>query len=125
MRAGSRAAPWAHAADAGGHGSRGAARRAHVVIAGERVARRARRCWRCTRRGFRPFDDLLVVDDASRATLARLVPFAAGLRPVDGRATAFVCVDHACRLPVTEPEAFAAQLDDDAPRGARVQTENA
>ena len=27
-----------------------------------------------------------------------------------GRATAFVCRDFACRQPVTEPEALAAQL---------------
>ena len=95
----------------------------HLVIAGEpSPAREA--LLAVTRARFRPFDDVVVVDDASRATLARLAPFTAGLRPVEGRPTAFVCVDHACRLPVTEPEAFAAQLDTVA-RDGRAVTENA
>ena len=50
-----------------------------------------------------------------------VAPFTAGLRPIAGRPTAFVCVNHACRLPVTEPEAFAVQLDDEARSGAPKQ----
>ena len=29
----------------------------------------------------------------------------------DGRATAHVCVEYACRLPVTDPDALDAELD--------------
>jgi hypothetical protein len=94
----------------------------HLVIAGEpSPAREA--LVAVARSRFRPFDDVVVVDEASRATLTRLAPFTAGLRPVDGRPTAFVCVNHACRLPVTDPEAFAVQLDDEA-RDERALTEN-
>jgi hypothetical protein len=89
----------------------------HVVVAGEPSPERDA-LLAAARARFRPFDDLVVVDDASRDSLARLAPFAASLRPVAGRATGFVCIDRACRLPVTEPEAFAAQLDDFAPAGA-------
>ncbi len=32
--------------------------------------------------------------------------------PLDGRPTAFVCENHRCTLPVTEPEGLAAQLSD-------------
>jgi len=32
--------------------------------------------------------------------------------PIDGRATAYVCERYACQLPVTTPDAFAAQLGD-------------
>jgi uncharacterized protein YyaL (SSP411 family) len=30
---------------------------------------------------------------------------------IDGRATAYVCVDFVCQRPVTEPEALRAQLE--------------
>jgi uncharacterized protein YyaL (SSP411 family) len=30
---------------------------------------------------------------------------------VDGKPTAYVCQNYACQLPVTGPEALAAQLD--------------
>ena len=99
------------AMDLAAHGSR------HVVIAGEPSPGREA-LLAVARARFRPFDDVLVVDDGSRAQLARLAPFAASLRPQDGRATGFVCLDRVCRLPVTDPAAFAAQLDELAPAGA-------
>ena len=43
--------------------------------------------------------------------LGELLPFVAPLRMLDGRATAYVCADFACRQPVCEPDALAAQLD--------------
>jgi uncharacterized protein YyaL (SSP411 family) len=89
----------------------------HVVVAGEPSPERDALV-AAARARFRPFDDLLVVDEASRETLSRLAPFAASLRPLAGRATGFVCIDRVCRLPVTEPDAFAAQLDEFAPAGA-------
>ena len=63
------------------------------------------------RAAYRPFDELLIVDEASRPRLARLAPFAASLQPVAGKATAFVCLDHTCQLPVTDPAAFRAQIE--------------
>ena len=89
----------------------------HVVIAGEPGPERDA-LLAVARGGFRPFDDVLVVDDAAREALAPLAPFAASLRPVRGRATGYVCHDRECRLPVSDPAAFAAQLDDLAPAGA-------
>lgn len=85
----------------------------HVVIAGEASAERDA-LLAVARRGFRPFDDVVLVDPAAREALASLAPFTAALVPREGRATAYVCVDHACRLPVTEPEALAALLDEPA-----------
>jgi uncharacterized protein len=42
--------------------------------------------------------------------VGQAMPFIAPMRPKDGRATAFVCRDFACREPVTTAEALAAQL---------------
>ncbi len=39
------------------------------------------------------------------------LPLLSGRVPLDGRATAYVCENYTCRLPVTEPEALAQQLE--------------
>jgi uncharacterized protein len=41
---------------------------------------------------------------------ASAVPLLAGRARIDGRATAYLCRDFACRLPVTDPAALAAEL---------------
>jgi uncharacterized protein YyaL (SSP411 family) len=86
----------------------------HVVIAGEQGADRDALV-AVHRHGYRPFDELLVADAAARPLLARLAAFAATLQPVQDKATAFVCLDHTCQLPVTEPAMFAAQLGQAVP----------
>jgi hypothetical protein len=86
----------------------------HVVIAGEPGDPGTRALLAVHAAAFRPHDDLVVVHDATREALAALAPFTAALRPLDGRATAYLCVNHACRLPVTEPAAFAAELAADS-----------
>ena len=49
---------------------------------------------------------------AERDALARLVAFGAKMPMKDGRATAYVCRDYACRLPVHEPAEMAALLEE-------------
>ena len=39
-------------------------------------------------------------------------PLLEGREAIDGRPTAYVCEHYTCRLPVTEPDALAAQLDE-------------
>jgi uncharacterized protein YyaL (SSP411 family) len=39
------------------------------------------------------------------------LPLLEGRAPIDGEATAFVCRNYACELPVTDPAALAGQLD--------------
>ena len=53
-------------------------------------------------------------EEEIRKALGRLAPFTLSLASIDGVATAYVCVDYACRLPTTDPKAFAAQLDERA-----------
>jgi uncharacterized protein YyaL (SSP411 family) len=92
----------------------------HIVIAGEPSPEREEML-AVVRGRFRPFDEVLVADEATRAALAKVAPFTAALRPIDDAPTAYVCVDRACRLPVTDPAALAAQLDEPAPAGAATE----
>jgi len=87
----------------------------HVVIAGDPAAADTRALIAEFRRRFLP-DDLLLLADGGEGQrrLAKLAPFTAPLHPMDGRATAYVCTNWACRLPVTDPVAFGAQLDERA-----------
>jgi hypothetical protein len=57
--------------------------------------------------GFRP--NLVVAVSAEGSPSS--VPLLEGRTMIDGRPTAYLCRDFACRLPVTEPAALRAQLD--------------
>ncbi len=83
----------------------------HVVIAGDPEAADTRMLIREFDRRFLPRELLLVVPPGARGKWERLAPFAAALTPVGGAATAYICTNYACRLPVTDPEAFAEMLD--------------
>ena len=62
-------------------------------------------------RAFAPFATHLRSPDAStRARLATHFPFIEPMRPVSGRATAFVCRQFACEAPTTDPDAAARAL---------------
>ena len=56
--------------------------------------------------GARP--DLVVAVSTNPAASA--IPLLADRTMIDGRPTAYVCRDFACRLPVTDPDALRAQL---------------
>ncbi|MGH7730079.1 MAG: thioredoxin domain-containing protein, partial [Candidatus Eiseniibacteriota bacterium] len=87
----------------------------HVVIAGRADAADTRAMIAEVDRRFLPHEVLLLADGGARQkALARLAPFVAPLARQGGRATAYVCVDFACRLPTTDRHAFAAQLDERA-----------
>ena len=51
------------------------------------------------------------VAGAEVAPLETASPLLDGRELIDGRPTAYVCESYACQLPVTDPEALAAQLD--------------
>ncbi len=56
--------------------------------------------------GFRPNLVLAIAADPA----ASVVPLLAGREMIDGRPTAYLCRDFACRLPVTDPAALREQL---------------
>jgi uncharacterized protein YyaL (SSP411 family) len=93
--------------------SRGSRPPRHVVIAGRLDDPGTRAMIRVFDARHAP-DDLLLLVDPDRPGIERLAPFAAGLGSRDGRATAYVCVDYACRLPVTSVDEFMVQLAEPA-----------
>ncbi len=83
----------------------------HVVIAGEPRAAdfRALAAVLHERLGGRRL--LLAADGGEgQAWLAHRAPWLAAMRPIDGRATAYVCEDFSCRAPVTGPEELRRTL---------------
>jgi uncharacterized protein YyaL (SSP411 family) len=91
----------------------------HVVIAGAADAADTRQLMEAFDSRLRPHDLLLVAEGGEREqALAELAPFVAPLAPRQARATAFVCIGHACRLPTTNPEELAAQLEGAEPHTA-------
>ena len=80
---------------------------AEVAIVGDPATPDARRLIDVATRGYRPFRVLA----ASITPEASAVPLLHGRFALQGRPTAFVCRDFACRQPVTEPEALEALLE--------------
>jgi uncharacterized protein len=66
---------------------------------------------RVVRGAFRPHIVLAGDERGHPAEPSVGVPLLDGRRPVEGRATAYVCEHFACRAPVTRPEDLAALLD--------------
>ncbi|MEJ5200031.1 MAG: thioredoxin domain-containing protein, partial [Anaerolineae bacterium] len=62
------------------------------------------------RRRYLPTGVLACAAAADAASQA-LIPLLAGREPIGGRATAYVCRNYVCHLPVVEPAALADQLD--------------
>jgi len=62
------------------------------------------------RRTFIPAAVMAVGSESQVAAIAATAPFAREKVPLDGRPTAYVCRQGRCQLPVTDAEAFAAQL---------------
>ena len=84
----------------------------HIVVAGAADRADTRAMTDAFNRRFLPHDLLLFVDGGARQKdLARLAGFVEPLVMKNGKATAYVCVNYACKLPTTDATEFAAQLD--------------
>ncbi len=66
----------------------------------------ARKLLDVVRREYRPNQVVAVARDAGDSP----IPLLQGRTEIDGRATAYVCQNFACQLPVTEPDALVEQL---------------
>ena len=91
-----------------------------VVIVGEHGDAATRELERVVAACYLPFAVRVVVAPGdAQARLAERAPFIGAMRQIDGRPTAYVCADFACREPVTEPARLEAQLKENSQVAAR------
>ncbi len=81
-----------------------------VVIAGEPGAPDTRAMLRALQRPFLPNKVVVLRPPGDEPSIAELVPYTADQRPLEGRATAYVCRNFACSLPTTDPARMLALL---------------
>jgi len=82
-----------------------------IVIAGKPDATDTKRMLRAVHERFLPARIILLVDGGpAQAELSKRLPFLKGIAPKDGKATAFVCENYACKLPTTDVEQLKKQL---------------
>jgi uncharacterized protein YyaL (SSP411 family) len=74
-----------------------------IVIAGKAGAADTQAMLRAVRERYLPNAIVILADGGeSQKALAKLLPFLETIRPVEGKATAYVCVNYACQLPTNE-----------------------
>ena len=84
-----------------------------IVIAGHANGEDTRALLRTIHQRFLPSEVVMLADGGDgQRELARRLPFLEGMTMVDGRATAYVCKNGACQLPVTSPDALAKLIQD-------------
>ncbi len=81
-----------------------------IVIAGDATSADRHALERVVAAHFLPFAVHVPVTSEMSERLATRLPWMAAIKASDGRATAYVCQDYACQLPVTEPDALERQL---------------
>jgi uncharacterized protein YyaL (SSP411 family) len=86
----------------------------HIVIAGDKNSDDTRALLRAAHSPFIPYKTVLFADGgATQEELAKRAPWIAGMKPIDGKAAAYVCRNFACRQPVTTVEELEHALMSD------------
>ncbi|KAM6317306.1 spermatogenesis-associated protein 20 isoform 1-T1 [Podargus strigoides] len=81
-----------------------------VVICGDPQGEDTKEMLRCIHSVFSPNKVLMLADGDSAGFLYRQLPFLASLERKDGKATAYVCSNFTCSLPVTSPQELRGML---------------
>lgn len=85
-----------------------------VVIAGDRGALDTEALLHVAEKDFDPHRFILLADGSeNQRYLSEKLPFLDSIQPVDGRATAYVCVDRTCKHPTRDPEELDRQLKEE------------
>jgi len=93
------------------------AKPALVVITGTRHAGDTRALLDAVQKHFDPARLVLLADGGeNQAYLAEKLPFLHSVRAIDDKATAYLCTDATCTLPVTDPGSLRRHLAGDTTR---------
>jgi uncharacterized protein len=82
-----------------------------IVIVGDPHAEDTAALQSVLRSRYLPFALTVPVDVSAQAPVAERLEFLAGMRAIDGRATAYVCRNFACQAPANAPEALERTLE--------------
>jgi len=82
-----------------------------IVIAGKADAPDTRAMLNAVRERYLPNAIVILADGGdSQKTLTKLLPFLETIKPIGGKATAYVCVNYACQLPTNDRSKFVELL---------------
>jgi len=81
-----------------------------IILVGDRSAPETAEMLGTLHARFLPDSIAMLVDDASRATLAGYVPVIETMTRIRGKTTAYVCENYACKLPTADAGKFAELL---------------
>jgi uncharacterized protein YyaL (SSP411 family) len=82
-----------------------------IVIIGDSQEAATQALLEAVHERYLPHKVLVVARPDQVDGLSQRIPLLAGRTQLDGAATAYVCENYACKLPVTEPQALRAQLE--------------
>jgi len=83
-----------------------------IVIAGGPDAPDTKAMLRAVRERYLPDAILLLADGGPRqAAMAKRLKFLAGMKPLDGKATVYICENYACRAPTNDLEKLKEMLE--------------
>ncbi|MCK9409921.1 MAG: hypothetical protein M0R68_12395, partial [Bacteroidetes bacterium] len=60
---------------------------------------------------FRPYMNIVMMDEQGKKIFVSRFPFMSEMVSKNGRATAYLCMDHMCQQPTVEPEELLRLLD--------------
>ncbi len=77
-----------------------------IVIVGHINSDDTRAMWVAANRNYRPFSVITLVDPLEQSALAEQMPWVAGMKMIDDKATAYICRGFLCSAPSTDPAIF-------------------
>lgn len=88
-----------------------------IVIVGHVDSDDTRAMWVAANKSYRPFSVITLVDPLEQAALAVEMPWVAGMKMIDDKATAYVCKGFVCHAPSTDPAVFLGSRSSERSEG--------